>query len=57
MNRLIASIIVATTIFATALGGPVAGGLILGWTAWLLLVLRPAEAGALVADWSHRRSE
>ena len=53
----IGGITFALVAFATALGGVATGALLLTAIAWLLLVLRPAEAGAIVADWSERRFE
>jgi hypothetical protein len=57
MRWLIAGITVVLAGIAASLGGLVAGLVALASIGWLLLALRPVEAGAIVADWSRRRFE
>ena len=52
MTWLIALILAAAIAFVA---GAALGGLALLTMAWLMLVLRPVEAGALVADLTRRR--
>ena len=44
-------------ISATSLGGLGTGLLMLAVSTWLVIALRPAAMGALVANWSRRRFE
>ena len=57
MAKLIAGTTLTLAAAAAVIGGPGIGLGLLGAMAWMLLVLRPAEAGPMVAAWSRDRFE
>jgi hypothetical protein len=57
MVKLIVGTTLALATVAAVVGGPGAGLGMLGAMAWMLLVLRPAEAGPMIATWSRSRFE
>jgi hypothetical protein len=57
MVKLIAGTTIALAVTAAMLGGLGIGLGLLGAMAWMLLVLRPTEAGPMVAAWSRDRFE
>ena len=57
MTWAIAGTTLALVAFSAGLGGWAVGLLALASIAWLLVALRPVEAGAMVASWSRSRFE